>query len=341
MPMMQTRRRFLTTLSVAGAAGFVRAPQVQAAEEALETTRVRLARDPGICLAPQYAAEELLRAEGLTDIRYLEAPSDADTAQMIARGEADFTLNFASQFIAAIDRGAPITLLAGVHVGCFELFASDAIRGIGDLRGKSVGAQSLGSSAQIFLGALAAGIGLDPVRDIRWVAEPSPRPLDLFVSGKIDAFLGVPPEPQELRARGFGHAVLDSAVDRPWSQYFCCMLTGNAEFVRQHPVVTKRVLRAILKAADLCVSEPEIIARRIVDGGFTENYDYRTADPERHPLRQMARIRCRGHGAVLRAAPARGRHDQVRPEEDNRQGHRLALPQGSQTRAEGVNAYGR
>jgi NitT/TauT family transport system substrate-binding protein len=271
---MYTRRRFLTTLSLAGVGALVRTPQVRAAEGLLETTAVRLVRDPGICLAPQYAAEELLHAEGLTDIRYLEAASDADTAEMIAHSEGDFTLNFASQFVAAIDRGAPITVLAGVHVGCFELFASSAIRGVADLRGKSVGAQSLGSSAQVFLGALAAGIGLDPVRDIRWITDPAPPPLELFAEGKIDAFLGVPPEPQELRARGFGHVVLSSAIDRPWSQYFCCMLTGNAAFVREHPVVTKRVLRAILKSADLCVSEPALIARRLVDGGFTDNYDF-------------------------------------------------------------------
>jgi NitT/TauT family transport system substrate-binding protein len=231
-------------------------------------------RDAGICLAPLYAAEELLRGEGLTDVRYIEAASVADTAQMIARGEGDFTLNFASQFVAAIDRGASITVLAGVHVGCFELFASSAIGGVADLWGKSVGAQSLGSSAQVFLAALAAGIGLDPIRDIRWVTDPAERPIELFAEGKIDAYLGVPPEPQELRARGFGHVVLSSAVDRPWAQYFCCMLTGNAAFVREHPVVTKRVMRAILKAADLCVSEPALIARRLVDGGFSDNYDF-------------------------------------------------------------------
>jgi len=273
MQITQTRRRFLTALSAAGAAGLVRAPRSRAAEGLPETTTVRLVRDPGICLAPQYAAEELLRAEGLTDVRYLEAPSDADTAQMIARGEGDFTLNFASQFVASIDRGAPLTVLAGVHVGCFELFASEAIRKIADLRGKTIGAQAFGSSAQVFLGALAAGIGLDPVRDIRWVTDPKAKALELFADGKIDGYLGAPPEPQELRARGFGHVVLNSAIDRPWSQYFCCMLTGNASFVREHPVVTKRVLRAILKAADLCVAEPARIARRIVDGGFTDNYD--------------------------------------------------------------------
>jgi len=136
MPTPQTRRRFLTTLSFAGAASLIHAPPARAAEGQPETTTVRMVRDPGICLAPQYAAEELLRVEGLADIRYLEAASDADTAQIVANGEGDFTLNFASQFVAAIDRGAPITVLAGVHVGCFELFASSAIHGIADLRAR-------------------------------------------------------------------------------------------------------------------------------------------------------------------------------------------------------------
>jgi len=104
--------------------------------------------------------------------------------------------------------------------------------------------------------------------------DPSVKPMELFVAGKIDAFMGFPPEPQDLRARHLGHVILNTAVDRPWSQYYCCMLVGNREYVRKHPVATKRVLRAILKAADLCATEPARIARQIVDGGFTARYDY-------------------------------------------------------------------
>jgi NitT/TauT family transport system substrate-binding protein len=51
------------------------------------------------------------------------------------------------------------------------------------------------------------------------------------------------------------------------------MLAGNREFVRKNPVATKRVLRAILKAADLCVSDPQGVARQLVDRGFTPRYD--------------------------------------------------------------------
>jgi len=119
---------------------------------------------------------------------------------------------------------------------------------------------------------MAAHVGLDPVSDIHWVTDPSIKPIDAFVEGKIDGFLGFPPEPQELRARNVRHVVVNSALDRPWSEYFCCMLAGNSEYVRKYPVATKRVVRAVLKAADLCVTEPAAVARRLVDGGFTDRY---------------------------------------------------------------------
>ena len=34
------------------------------------------------------------------------------------------------------------------------------------------------------------------------------------------------------------------------------------------------MLRAILKAADFCATDPAGAARRLVDGGFTQRYDY-------------------------------------------------------------------
>ena len=61
---------------------------------------------------------------------------------------------------------------------------------------------------------------------------------------------------------------MNTAIDRPWSQYFCCMLAGNRDFVRKHPVATKRVLRAILKADQTLRPEPERVARSIVDRGL-------------------------------------------------------------------------
>jgi NitT/TauT family transport system substrate-binding protein len=271
MPMRQTRRRFLTTLSGAGAVGLFHAPRVLAAEGPLETTSVRLFKSSLICsAAPQYAAEELLRAEGFKKIAYIEA-TRRELPQVFADGRVDFTVTFAVNHIQAIDHGAPITILAGVHAGCYELFAREGLGSITELKGKQVGLQA-GSPALLKL--MAAQVGLDPEKDFQWVIDPKVKPLDLFAEGKIDAFLGFPPEPQELRARHAGHVILDTTVDRPWSQYFCCMLGGNREYVQKHPIATRRVTRAILKATDLCAHEPARVAQHIVHRGLSGQYDY-------------------------------------------------------------------
>ena len=52
------------------------------------------------------------------------------------------------------------------------------------------------------------------------------------------------------------------------------MVSGRADYVNSYPAATKRVLRAILKAADLCVSNPQWVARQLVDRGFVTQYDY-------------------------------------------------------------------
>lgn len=161
-----------------------------------------------------------------------------------------------------IDRGVAITVLSGVHVGCIELLASESIRSVRDLKGKKVGIPGFGNSSHVHITLMAARVGLDPSKDIDWVVGSEK---ELFIDGKIDAFIGVSPDTQGLRVRQIGHVLLKTAVDRPWSEYFCCMLMGNREFVRSYPVATKRVLRTILKGADFCSAEPGRAARRLVD----------------------------------------------------------------------------
>src|SRR6516162_1067534 len=270
MPIMQTRRRFLTTMALVGAAGTLppRRP-AWAAERALETTTVRFGREAVVCFAPQYVCEALLRADGFTDVGYVDT-SVRTHSEDLGLGKFDFKSALSLSWITAIDAGMPIAVLTGVHAGCYELFAHGGIRGMAELKGKSIG--TLGGND--FFAAMAAYVGLDPKKDFTLVDDPAVKPLNLFAEGKLDAYLAFPPEVQELHARKVGNVILRTAVDRPWSQYFCCMLAANREYVARYPTATKRVIRAILKAADLCAREPELAARQIVEGGFAENYDY-------------------------------------------------------------------
>jgi NitT/TauT family transport system substrate-binding protein len=270
-----SRRRFLGGLTVTGAVGLLGLPSQQAAAEPPpETTTLRLTSTPAICLAPQYMAAELLQSEGFTEVQYVKTTGGAGIAKALASGEADISMGFSGPVLIRVDLGDPIVFLTGVHIGCFELFGTERVRSIRDLKGKTVAVPELGSGHHVFIASMAAYVGLDPRKDIHWVMHPPTEAKRLFAEGKIDAYLGFPPEPQELRARRIGHVVVNSTTDRPWSQYFCCMVAGNREFVAQHPVATKRALRAILKTADLCAREPDRVAQILVDHGYAERYDY-------------------------------------------------------------------
>jgi NitT/TauT family transport system substrate-binding protein len=266
---MQSRRDFLASLSAAGAVGAL-GPRAPLADEGPpEVTTLRIGYDSSICVAPNFLAEDLLRAEGFTNIRYMPHSLDA-----VARGDYAFDFDSVAGLLPFLDAGEPITVLAGLHSGCYELLAREPIRTISGLKGKRVGVSRLNVGRHLFLKAVAAYVGLDPDTDIHWVASPDVKPAELFEAGKIDAFLGFPPEPQELRARKIGRVILNTATDKPWSQYYCCMCVANRDYVRDHPIATKRVLRAFLKAGEICATEPATAARRLVEAGYTPRYDY-------------------------------------------------------------------
>jgi NitT/TauT family transport system substrate-binding protein len=173
-----------------------------------------------------------------------------------------------------LDAGNSVVALAPVHSGCFELIAARHINAIRDLRNRKLAISGFGAGDHIFLSSMLAYVGMDPKRDIDWVVAGSvAQTLPTFEAGKADAFLAFPPQPQKLRERKLGHVIVDGTHDKPWSQYTCCLIAGSREFVASYPVATKRAIRAILKATDLCAQEPERAARIVVAKGFEPRYD--------------------------------------------------------------------
>ena len=269
------RREFLTATSLGGAATLLgMRPTPAGAEPPPETTTLTLTYVPTICYAPQYVAEELLRGEGFTDVRYAKLAPGEEFYKFLGSANVSLTMDLAAAQLVAMDDGDPLVILAGVHVGCYQLFGTNGVRTIRDLKGRTVAVPALRSGPHLMLSMIAANIGLDPRKDITWVEHPGEESMALLAAGKVDAFLGFPPEPQELRAKNIGQLVLNTATDKPWSQYFCCVVTGHREFVRKYPVATKRALRAILKATDICAREPARAAQLLVDKGYVSRYDY-------------------------------------------------------------------
>ena len=265
-----TRRRFMSSSVTFAAASLLAFTKTAAAEPPPEITTIRLEDFPAICLVPAFLAEELLYAEGFTRVEYVKGVANV----LVESDEFDLTLITAPSLVNSQDTSPRWLAIAGIHSGCQELFGNDRVRTIRDLKGKSVAISAIGSGEHIFVSSVAAYVGINPNKDIDWVvANSSEAALQRFVAGKADAYLAFEPQPYLLKEKKIGHVILNTTEDKPWSQYFCCMAVARRDFVRRYPVATKRALRAILKASDICAREPERAARYLIDKGHEARYE--------------------------------------------------------------------
>ena len=121
MHIVQSRRDFLAGLSAAGA---LLKPRPSLADEGPpETTTIRIRVEDAppvvvsgvvenaLCTAPLYITEDLLRAEGFTDIGYVLVKSGPPLTEAFTQGEIDFSLMFAPGAVRRLDAGVPITVL--------------------------------------------------------------------------------------------------------------------------------------------------------------------------------------------------------------------------------------
>ena len=127
--------------ALAGAAGLCAYDaRLAAAEPPPETTRIRLSASPAICAAPQWVAEELLKQEGFTEVEYLKVDRTGDDGAF----PTDVDLLSVGQVITDADAGGRWIALLGVHLGCYELFGTERVRAIRDLKGKAVPVDGVG-----------------------------------------------------------------------------------------------------------------------------------------------------------------------------------------------------
>ena len=277
-----SRRDVLKMLSLAGGAGLLAACAKAGDRDAagdgsasvandkegkLETTSIRLIMDPKftvLCYAPQYLADQYLKEEGFTDVQYV-SKIDGSEAQALIHGDADISSALAVDWIMPISKGVPVVILGGLHPGCVEIFANKSVATMKHLKGKRIGVSGMQSPERFLLASIVSYIGLDPEKDIEWVFAS---PLDwgkMLVDGKVDALAAFPPMNQGLHEAKIGTVLLNTLTDDPWKNYFCCMVAANRSYLEKNPVATKRAMRAIIRAAELAGTQPQVGAQRLAD----------------------------------------------------------------------------
>jgi NitT/TauT family transport system substrate-binding protein len=228
----------------------------------------------GVCDPALWTAGDYLLEEGFTNARIMPPAITA-----FQRGEVDISAGYSQWVVANVDAGNQMVALAGMHTGCIELWAKPGIASIRDIKGKTiaVGATDVTDVIYGFWSAMLASVGINARTDVNFVsAGTATSTLELFLQGKSDALLAAAFQVPILRAdpRNSGRLLMSNLEDKPWSQYYCCQLIANRDWVRQYPMAAKRATRAILRANDRVAKDPgAAVLAGVAQGLFTVNYE--------------------------------------------------------------------
>ena len=239
-----------------------------------ESTTVRIvsvACDPAL-----WSADDYLKEEGFSDARILPLAVGA-----VARGEGDIGVGYTQWIVTNVDAGKPVVALAGLHTGCGEVWTRPGISSISDLKGKSIDVLSTDAVIDAWYGvwaALLGHVGIDPRKDVNFVADPNANTVERFIQGRSDAILALSNQVPVLRAspNNPGKLLIDMHSDGTWSRYYCCQLVANRDWARQNPIATKRATRALLRANDRVAKDPAAAVMAGVNAGMFTGAMYDT-----------------------------------------------------------------
>jgi NitT/TauT family transport system substrate-binding protein len=171
-------------------------------------------------------------------------------------------------------RGGAVRILAGGSSGGSAL----VVRGeISDFRGKKLATPQLGNSQDVAARSWLRSQGLSPGRDVEVIPLKNPDQLSLFQRKEIHAAWTVEPWVSRLVHEGGGKVFLDERSLWPDGAFASTVLLVNTRFLRDHPDLIRKWLRAHVEITREIVAHPEKARKavnaelaRIVGKGLSE-----------------------------------------------------------------------
>jgi NitT/TauT family transport system substrate-binding protein len=231
-------------------------------------TKVRVGYLGLTCEAAMFVAKEkgFFEEEGL-EVEFVKTDWDS-LRDGLGMGRFDANYHLVMYLLKPIEKGLDVKLTGGVHSGCLRLHAGSKtdIKSVAELKGKRIGVPTaLGSPPFLFSSRVLKAAGMDPSRDVEWVAM-APDVLGLALdNGQIDAVCDSEPIGSILTAAGKVRVLADQAADAPYNDEYCCAVVVSGAMARKSPETAAKVTRALLKGAAWVDANPTAAARLSVE----------------------------------------------------------------------------
>jgi NitT/TauT family transport system substrate-binding protein len=231
-------------------------------------TKVRIGYLGLTCEAAMFAAFEngYFKDEGL-DVEFVKTDWDS-LRDGLGLGRFDANYHLIMYLLKPIEKGLDVKITGGVHSGCLRLQAGakSDIKTVADVRGKKIGVPTaLGSPPFLFSSRVLKSAGMDPAKDVEWVAM-APDVLGLALdNGQIDAVCDAEPIGSILLSQNKVRTLADSAVDEPYNSEYCCAVVVSGKLARNDPATAAKVTRSLLKGAAWVDANPTAAAKLSVE----------------------------------------------------------------------------
>lgn len=151
--------------------------------------------------------------------------------------------------------GEALRVIAGAASGGAALVVRNdsGIQKVSDFHGKRVASPQLGNTQDVALRAWLKANGLKPSDkggDVQVMPMANPDQLTLFLKKQLDAAWAPEPWATRLIHQGNGRLFLDERTLWPHGQFIVTNLIVSTKFLREHPDLVKKWLRAHVELTD-------------------------------------------------------------------------------------------
>ena len=214
-----------------------------------------------------YYEEAGLTAEGVKGSSDVEA---------LGTNQVNVAAGMMAKMLVPITNGVDITFVGGAHIGCKSLYVlkSSEYNTTADLKGTKISVPNgIGKSDYNITALLLDADGIDFMKDVDLVQVSSDACVTAMENGEISA---------ALLSDTFAYAMVKdgklkcirSQLDSEFANRVCCVIAMNGTFVKENPVISKKVVQAVQKAHSWMRENTEEAARTLMDQGLNGgNYE--------------------------------------------------------------------